>query len=440
MAAGTLVRGSQTALVAALVVLVAALFVGSLAVGPVFLPPDAVIRGLAGQTGGVADIIVREIRLPRALLALLIGGTLGLSGAALQGLLRNPLASPGLFGAPAAAAFGAVSVISLGLVDALSFALPVAAIAAAFASVALLVLVAGPRASMLVLILAGLAISSLAGALTSLALNLAPNPFAALEVAFWLLGSLEDRSFRHVLIALPFMVAGMALLLWDRRAFRALTLGEDAAASLGFDLNGVRLRVALGVAAAVGAGVAVAGNIGFIGLVAPHLVRPFVRYDAGRVMVPSALAGAALLLASDIAVRLIPSQGEIKVGVLTALIGAPFFIWLILRHRFDLSETGGMSDKMLDVANVSVALGGREVVTDASLALAHGELAVIVGPNGAGKTSLLRAIAGLVRFSGKVAVDGADLGAARARCSGRERSPICRRGTSFIGRFPWPTP
>ena len=231
---------------------------------------------LIGGGDEAARIIVLEIRLPRALLGLMIGGTLGLSGAALQGLLRNPLAAPSLFGAPSAAAFGAVLVISLGLVDALSWALPAAAIAGALVSVALLILVAGPRASLLVLILAGLAVSSLAGAATALALNLAPNPFAALEIAFWLLGSLQDRSMQHVLIAAPFMAVGVVLLMWDRRAFRALTLGEDAAASLGFDLGRVRLRVVAGVAAAVGAGVAVAGSIGFVGLVAPHLMRPFV--------------------------------------------------------------------------------------------------------------------------------------------------------------------
>ena len=327
----------QGLLLAGLGLLVAVLFAVSLAVGPVFLPPGAVARALLGMSDEAARIIVVEIRLPRALLALLIGGTLGLSGAALQGLLRNPLAAPSLFGAPAAAAFGAVTVISLGLFSALSFALPLAAIAGALISVALLILVAGPRASLLVLILAGLAVSSLAGAATALALNLAPNPFAALEIAFWLLGSLEDRSMQHVLIALPFMAIGVVLLMWDRRAFRALTLGEEAAASMGFNLNAIRLRVVVGVAAAVGAGVAVAGSIGFVGLVAPHLMRPFVRHDPGRLMVPAALSGAALLLAADIAVRLIPSQGEIKVGVFTALIGAPFFIALIIGRRNELT-------------------------------------------------------------------------------------------------------
>lgn len=320
-----------------LCMLVAGLFVASLGVGPVVLPAEAVLQALVGRGDESARIIVVDIRMPRALLAFLIGAMLGLSGAALQGLLRNPLAAPSLFGAPAAAAFGAVVVISYGVVDALSFVLPAAAIAGALLSVGLLILVAGPRAGLLVLILAGLAISSLAAAGTALVLNLAPNPFAALEIAFWLLGSLEDRSMRHVLIVVPFMFVGAALLVRDQSAFKALTLGEEAAESLGFGLTGVRLRVIAGVAAGVGAGVAVAGSIGFIGLVAPHLIRPFVRYDPGRLLIPAALCGAALLLAADIAVRLIPSTGEIKVGVLTGLIGAPFFIALIFRRRRELA-------------------------------------------------------------------------------------------------------
>ena len=326
-------RHIDLGLIGGLAATVVVLFVASLAVGPVPLSPETVAAGLFDHGSAAADIIVREIRLPRAILAVMIGGALGLSGAALQGLLRNPLAAPDLFGAPSAAAFGAVTVISLGLVDVLSFVLPVAAIGGALLSVALLILVAGPRSSLLVTMLAGLAVASLAAAGTSLALNLAPNPFAALEIAFWLLGSLADRSMRHVEIALPFIVAGAVLLLVDRRALRALTLGEETAQSLGFNLTMVRLRVVTGTAAAVGASVAVAGSIGFIGLVAPHLVRPLVGHDPGRALVPAAFAGAALLLAADIAVRLIPSQNELNVGVLTSLIGAPFFIGLILRRR-----------------------------------------------------------------------------------------------------------
>ena len=312
---------------------VALLFVLSLGVGPVGLRPDVVLKALFGGGSEEQRIIVQEIRLPRAILGFSIGAVLGLSGAALQGLLRNPLAAPSLFGAPQAAAFGAVLIIVLGLADVLSFALPVAAIAAAFFSVFLLLSVAGRNASLLLLVLAGLAISSLAGAATALVMNLAPNPYVALEIAFWLLGSLDDRSFRHVELALPFMVVGGALLMMQRNAFRALSLGEESAQSLGVDVGRLRLLVIVGVALGVGAAVAVAGTIGFVGLVAPHLVRPFVGHDPARIMVPSALAGAALLLAADVAVRIIPSTSDIKVGVLTAIIGVPFFLYLIVRER-----------------------------------------------------------------------------------------------------------
>ena len=232
-----------------------------------------------------------------------------------------------------------MATISLGAVDSLSFGLPLAAIAGAFASVFLLLAVAGRNAGLLLVILAGLAVSSLAGAATALAMNLAPNPFAALEIAFWLLGSLEDRSVRHLALAAPFLLAGNALLLAQRHAFRALTLGEEAAGSLGVEVGRIRLLVILGVAVGVGAAVAVAGAIGFVGLVCPHLVRPLVGHDPGRVLLPSALAGACLLTAADVAVRVIPSTTDIKVGVLTALIGVPFFLALIVRERRSLGAS-----------------------------------------------------------------------------------------------------
>jgi iron complex transport system permease protein len=328
------VTSSRTAAVSiALLALVAALAVGSLGIGPVKLSPVAVIEALFGTGGEVQQIIVQQIRLPRAILAVAIGGILGLSGAALQGLLRNPLASPSLFGAPQSAAFGAVLIIALGLSDVRSFALPVAGIAMAFVSVFALLAVTGRSASLLLLILAGLAISSLAGAATALVMNLSSNPFAVLEIAFWLLGSLQDRSFRHVALALPFIVAGGALLFSQRAAFRALSLGEETAQSLGVDVARLRLIVIVGVALGVGGAVSVSGTIGFIGLVAPHLVRPLIGHDPARVLVPSALAGAALLLAADIAVRIIPSTTDIQVGVLTSIIGVPFFLYLIVRER-----------------------------------------------------------------------------------------------------------
>jgi iron complex transport system permease protein len=326
---------------AALCGLVTLLFLISLGIGPVRLSPLTVANALFGGETAEHRIIVQEIRLPRAVLGFAIGAVLGLSGAALQGLLRNPLAAPSLFGAPQAAAFGAVAVIAFGLADVRSFALPVAAITASFISVFLLLVVAGRNANLLLLILAGLAISSLAGAATALTMNLAPNPFVALEIAFWLLGSIEDRSFRHVVLALPFMTVGAILLMAQRHAFRALTLGEESAQSLGVDVARLRLLVIAGVALGVGAAVAVAGTIGFIGLVAPHLMRPLVGHDPARLLVPSALAGAALLLAADIAVRIIPSTSDIKVGVLTAIIGVPFFLYLIVRERRSLG--GGLA-------------------------------------------------------------------------------------------------
>jgi iron complex transport system permease protein len=196
-----------------------------------------------------------------------------------------------------------------------------------------LLAVAGRNAGLLLLILAGLAISSLAGAATALVMNLSSNPFMVLEITFWLLGSLEDRSFRHVMLALPFIIAGAVILMSQRNAFRALSLGEETAQSLGVDVGRLRFLVILGVALGVGGAVAVSGTIGFIGLVAPHLMRPLIGHDPARLLVPSALTGAALLLAADIAVRIIPSNSDIKVGVLTSIIGVPFFLYLIMRER-----------------------------------------------------------------------------------------------------------
>src|ERR1700716_2857445 len=242
----------RSGVMAALVVLVVLLALISLGIGPVRLSPLTVIDALFGGGGDVAQVIVREIRLPRTILGLAIGAILGLSGAALQGLLRNPLASPSLFGAPQSAAFGAVLMIALGWADVRSYALPVAGITMAFLSVFVLLGIAGRSPGLLLLILSGLAISSLAGAATALVMNLSSNPFAALEIAFWLLGSLEDRSFRHVMLALPFIVAGAVVLMSPRNAFRALSLGEETAQSLGVDVGRLRLVVVTGVALGVG--------------------------------------------------------------------------------------------------------------------------------------------------------------------------------------------
>jgi iron complex transport system permease protein len=334
-------KPKSTPLIIGLIASIMVLAILSLMVGPSGLSPRAALTGLIDGEG-VPGLIVRSIRLPRTLLALLIGATFGLAGAALQGLLRNPLAEPALFGAPQAASVGASFVIAYGLAGATSFAVPLAGIAGALLSIGGLVAIAGRRASLTVTLLAGLALASFAGAATALILNLAPTPYAALEIAFWLLGSLEDRSVDHLIIATPFLLVSWLLLALHAPAFRALTLGEDAAASLGVDIDRTRILVVIAVALGVGAAVAVAGSIGFIGLVAPHLVRRRVGSDPARVCLPAALMGAALLLAADVAVRLIPTNPnataiELKLGVVTALIGVPFFLMMIFRERQLLS-------------------------------------------------------------------------------------------------------
>ncbi|MGA1210442.1 MAG: FecCD family ABC transporter permease [Gemmobacter sp.] len=312
-------------LLAALGALVAALFAASLAIGP---------AGAAFWQGGeAASLILREIRLPRAVLGAMIGAALGLAGAAMQGYLRNPLAEPGLIGVSPAAALGAVVALQSGLAAAHVLILPAMALAGAGVAVVLMVALAGPRGGAFGLILAGIAISALAGALVSLVLNLSPNPFAAAEIVFWMMGSLADRSVVHVWIALPFLALGALLVAGTARGLDALTLGEDAAASMGVDLRRLRLRIVLGTAALVGAATAVAGAIGFVGLVVPHLLRPLVGARPSRLLPASALGGAAMVLAADIGVRLIAPERDLKLGVLTALVGAPFFLHLIWRHR-----------------------------------------------------------------------------------------------------------
>ncbi len=303
-------------------------FVASLLVGP---------SGVGIPRGGeAARMILVEIRLPRAILGALIGGALGLSGAVLQGYLRNPLAEPGLLGITGGASLGAVIAIHSGAAAAFALALPAGGLIGAGLAAITVMLLAGERSGPLTLILAGVAISSLAGALTTLALNLSPNPFASVEMLFWLLGSLTDRSLMHVWLAAPLILLGGALLLTTGRALDALTLGEEAAQNLGVDLRGLRARIVAGTALAVGAATAVSGTIGFVGLVVPHLLRPFVGHEPRRLLPASAFGGAALVLAADMTLRLFAPLSEVRLGVVTALIGAPFFLWLVIRTRREL--------------------------------------------------------------------------------------------------------
>ncbi|GAB4310352.1 MAG: iron ABC transporter permease [Roseovarius sp.] len=323
-------------LAAALGLICAALFALSLVIGQAEVPAGQSLRALVLDDGTPLSVVMREIRLPRTLLGAMIGASLGLCGAALQGYLRNPLAEPGLIGVSGAAALGAVLAIHSGLALRFALALPLAGLGMALVAVLLILALAGPRGGPMTLILAGIAISALASALTALVLNLSPNPFAAADIVFWMMGSLADRAFGHVWLAAPFMLAGWALLAGLGRGLDALTLGEDAAQSMGVHLPRLRLRLVIGTALAVGAATAVAGAIGFVGLVVPHLLRPLVGARPSALMWSSALGGAAMVLAADIAVRAALPDRDLKLGVLMALVGAPLFLHLIYKTRKEM--------------------------------------------------------------------------------------------------------
>jgi iron complex transport system permease protein len=315
--------------IAALVLLLAV--VASLFLGRVNVSPAELVHGLLSPNASLAGLVVTELRLPRAVLAILVGASLGLSGAVLQGLLRNPLAEPGLLGVSNGAALGAVLSIYFGLSQAFPLATPLLGLAGAVSAGALTF--AFGRGGTLTLVLAGSAVSGLTLAFLALALNFAPNPYAAYEMNIWMLGSLSEKSWDHIFLAAPFILLGLGILSTMGRAVDALSLGEVQARSLGVDLDRARLLTLLGVGLAVGAATSVTGSIGFIGLVAPHLVRPFVGHEPRRTLLPSALLGAALLIAADIVTRLIVTPNELRLGVVTSLIGAPFFFWLVLRLR-----------------------------------------------------------------------------------------------------------
>lgn len=310
-----------------------AVFALSVTVGYAPLDLGAAFGDLLAGRESLPALVLRELRLPRAMLGALVGFSLGLSGAALQGLLRNPLAEPGVIGVSSTAAFGAVLAFYSGLSASVALALPLGGIAGAVLATLLLFILLGRGAGTTTLILAGVALNSFAGAATSLALNLAPNPYAALEIVFWLMGSLADRSMAQFLLAAPLMVLGWVALLASARNLEALALGEDTAASLGVNLERLRLQLVLGSALAVGSAVSVTGAVGFVGLVAPHLMRPLVGHRPGRLLLVSGFAGAMIVLCADMAVRLLPVQPELKLGVMTALVGAPFLISMLQGRR-----------------------------------------------------------------------------------------------------------
>ncbi|VXC31236.1 FecCD family ABC transporter permease [Sphingomonas sp. 8AM] len=312
-----------TMLLAAGVLLAAML---SVAAGKVWVPLDA------WTAADPRSIIIVELRLPRTILALAVGAALGMSGAAMQGYLRNPLADPGLFGVSSGAAFGAVCSLYFGYA-AQTWLLPGFALAGAAATMAALALIAGRSGSLILFTLAGMILTSITGSLTALALSLAPTPFAASEIMTWLMGALTDRSWNEVAVSVPLIVLGMMVLARTARSLDALTLGEQAARSMGVDPRRLQLAVTVGVALTVGASVAAAGVIGFVGLIVPHLVRPFAGHRPSATLLPAALGGALLLTVADSLVRLAPTVSELRLGIAMSMLGGPFFLYLLISMR-----------------------------------------------------------------------------------------------------------
>jgi len=309
--------------IAFLVLLLAVAIPLSLLTGRVWLDP---------WTTPNAAVILGELRLPRALLAVTVGGGLGAAGAAMQGYLRNPLADPGLFGVAPGAALGAVVSLLFGYA-ASAWLLPLFALAGAAGAMLLLALIAGRAGGIALFTLAGMMIASLAGALTSLAISLAPNAFATDQIVVWLMGALTDRTWADVALAAPLTLAGVAVLRLAGRDLDALTLGEAVARSLGVSLGRLQVLLVAGIGLTVGSGVAVAGVIGFVGLMVPHLVRPLTDGRPSSLIVPSALAGALLVLVADCVCRVLPLVTELRLGIALSLIGAPFFLHLLLKMR-----------------------------------------------------------------------------------------------------------
>jgi len=278
-------------------------------------------------------LIIGEIRLPRTMIALCVGAALGLSGAALQGLLRNPLADPSLVGASQGAALGAATVFYFGLFAGLgTLATAMAGLVGAIIALLLMLGLAGTGRPSLV-ILAGLAIATIAGAMLAVVLNFAPNPYAMQELVFWLLGSVSNRGMNSLYILFPSFLFGTALIWYQRHLLAGLSLGDQVAESMGLSVTRGSRLIVLGSAFLVGSSVSVAGNIGFVGLLVPHIVRPWVRHRPDRLLIPSMLLGAILVCLADIIVRLLPAGQELKLGVLTSLLGAPLFLWLVWKER-----------------------------------------------------------------------------------------------------------
>jgi iron complex transport system permease protein len=296
------------------------------------LVPLAPIVELRRTAPDTAWLLITELRLPRTLLALGYGAVLGMTGAALQALFANPLASPDITGSSSGAALGAVlGSYWMGLTS--PFALAGAAALGALGALAIVVLLAGRRSDPAVLLLAGVAVALAAGAATSLFLALAPSPFAFYDSFEWLMGSFVDRSLGQAAVALVPAFACCALLARRGRALDLMALGDDVSASLGYRPRRLALEVIVLSSIAIGACVSACGSIGFVGLIAPYAARIVTHGHPGRALIPAALIGSILLLVADLAVRFGPAGRTIPVGVLTTVVGAPLFIWIVVTMR-----------------------------------------------------------------------------------------------------------
>ena len=305
----------------------------SLTIGPVDLKIMDVMNGIFGPSNDPVSIIVSELRLPRVLLGILIGSALGVSGAALQGVLRNPLADPGVIGVSASAALGAVIAIHLGVHLIWSLFIPIFAMGGALLATLILLAVSVRESSVLMLILVGIGISSLAMAGVSLVMNLAESPMSVRDMIMWMLGSLENRTTTDFFLALPFILLGWIMMINVGQGLNALSVGEDTARSMGINLSMLKFRVVIGSAISIGAAVSVCGSIGFVGLVVPHMVRRLVTKEPGDILIPSALMGGLLLTLADMLTRLPTPGATLQLGVVTSLIGAPTFLYIIYKTR-----------------------------------------------------------------------------------------------------------
>lgn len=322
------IRGNILLLLAVILAAIASLMIGRTS-----LEVMDVLKGFFGPMNDPVTIIVTELRLPRVLLGILIGATLGVSGAALQGVLRNPLADPGVIGVTASASLGAVIAIHLGLATVWPLFIPIMAMVGALIATLILLTVSVRESSILMLILVGIGISSLAMAGVSLVMNMAESPMSVRDMIMWMLGSLENRTTTDLMLALPFILFGWLMMINVGQGLNALSVGEDTAQSMGINISLLKLRVVIGSAISVGAAVAACGSIGFVGLVVPHMVRGLITNEPGGILLPSALMGALLLTLADLLTRLPMPEATLQLGVVTSLIGAPAFLYIIYKTR-----------------------------------------------------------------------------------------------------------